>query len=132
MCEMRTVVLASVLAGLLLLAALPTSASAGLAGFPYQREITIQENSGEMLRDYQVLVALAGSDFPEEAQSDGDDREDAEDHTLTLPITVRAEADAGAERTAGTSESEGSSTPGFAAVVAITGLLAAYLRRKRR
>jgi len=73
MCEMRTVVLASVLAGLLLLVALPASASAGLAGFQYQREITIQENSGETLRDYQVLVELAGSDFPEVAQADGDD-----------------------------------------------------------
>ncbi|MEA1868795.1 MAG: hypothetical protein U9N09_01365 [Euryarchaeota archaeon] len=41
----------------LLLAALP--ASAGLAGFQYQREIAVQENSGETLRDYQVLVALA-------------------------------------------------------------------------
>jgi hypothetical protein len=36
-------VLASVLAGLLLLAALPVSASAGLAGFQYQREIVIHE-----------------------------------------------------------------------------------------
>ncbi len=56
---------------------------------------------------------------------------------LTLPITVRAEAEAengqGAERTADTSGSEekGSSTPGFAAVVAIIGLLVVYLRRKR-
>ena len=64
-------VLASVLAGLLLLAALP--ASAGLAGWQYQREIPIHENSGETLYDYQVLVALAGSDFPEDAQPDGDD-----------------------------------------------------------
>jgi hypothetical protein len=70
---MRTVVLASVLAGLLLLAALPASASAGLVGWQYQREIAIQENSGETLRDYPVLVALAGSDFPGEAQPDGDD-----------------------------------------------------------
>ena len=64
-------VLAPVLAGLLLLAALPASASAsasaGLAGFSYQREIAIQENSGEPLRDYQVLVALLGSDFSKEA-----------------------------------------------------------------
>ena len=62
----------------------------------------------------------------------GDDMEHAEDHTLTLPITVRAESDAGAgaERTTGTSESGGSSTPGFAAVAAIIGLLLAYVRRK--
>ena len=31
----------------------------------YCREITIHENSGDTLSDYQVLVALAGSDFPE-------------------------------------------------------------------
>ena len=75
MCEMRTVVLASVLAGLLLLAALPASASAsaGMEGWQYQREIAIQENSGETLRDYQVLAELTGSDFPEEARPDGDD-----------------------------------------------------------
>ena len=71
MCKMGMAVLASVLAGLLLLAALP--ASAGLAGWQYQREITIHENSGEMLRDYQVLVELSGNDFPGEGQPDGDD-----------------------------------------------------------
>ena len=70
---MRTVLVASVLACLLLLAALPAPASAGLAGFQYQREIVVRENSGETLRDYQVLVALAGSDFPKEAEADGDD-----------------------------------------------------------
>ena len=60
----------------------------------------------------------------------GDDMDDAEDHTLTLPIKVRAEADAGAERTTDTSGSEGSSTPGFAAVVAFIGLFLAYLRKR--
>ena len=62
-------VLAPVPAGLLLLAALPASASAsaGLAGFLYQREIAIRKNSGETLRDYQVLVELSGSDFSKEA-----------------------------------------------------------------
>jgi len=51
----------------LLLAALPASASASMEGWQYQREITIQENSGETLRDYQVLAELSGGDFPEEA-----------------------------------------------------------------
>jgi len=59
----------------------------------------------------------------------GDDREDAEDHTLTLPITVRAEPVS--DQTAGTSESDGGSAPGFAAVVAVIGLLAAYLWRNK-
>ena len=65
----KMTVLASVPAGLLLLAAVPAPASAyaGLAGFSYQREIAICENSGETLRDYQVLVALVGSDFSKEA-----------------------------------------------------------------
>ena len=71
MCKVEMAVLASVLAGLLLLAALPTSA--GIEGWQYQQEITVQENSGETLRDYQVLVALSGSDFPEETEVDGDD-----------------------------------------------------------
>ena len=65
MCKLRLAVLASVLAGLLLLAAMP--ASAGMEGWQYQREIAICENSGETLRDYQVLAELSGSDFPEEA-----------------------------------------------------------------
>lgn len=58
----------------------------------------------------------------------GDDRDNAEDHTLLLPITVQAEAKNG--QAAGTSESEGSNTPGFVAVVAIIGLLLAYLRKR--
>ena len=69
--KMRMAVLASVLAGLLLLAVL--SASAGIEGRQYQQGVTIHENSGETLRDYQVLVELSVSDFPEEAQPDGDD-----------------------------------------------------------
>ncbi|HIE31832.1 MAG TPA: DUF11 domain-containing protein, partial [Methanosarcinales archaeon] len=58
----------------------------------------------------------------------GEDPGAREDYTLTLPIKVRAEP--GVEQTAGT-ESKGSSTPGFAAVAAIVGLLTVYLRRKR-
>jgi len=93
--KMRMAVLVSVLAGLLLLAALP--ASAGLAGWQYQREITIQENSGETLRDYQVLVELDGDEFPEEAQVDGDDIRftDADGRELSYWIE---EFNAGAER----------------------------------
>ena len=94
---MSKMIVASVLAGLLLLAAMPASASSGLAGWQYQREIAIQENSGETLRDYQVLVALAGSDFPEEAQPDGDDIRftDADGRELSYWIE---EFDAGSKR----------------------------------
>ena len=65
----KMTVLAPVPTGLLLLAALPASASASasMEGWQYQREIAICESSGETLRDYQVLVALAGSDFSKEA-----------------------------------------------------------------
>ncbi len=68
--KMKAITWILVLTGLLL-AAMP--ASAGLSGWQYQQEITIQENSGKTLHDYQVLVELAGSDFPGEAQPDGDD-----------------------------------------------------------
>jgi hypothetical protein len=90
-------VLASVLAGLLLLAALPASASAGLAGWQYQREIAICENSGETLRDYQVLVELSGSDFPEEAEVDGDDIRFTDADGANLGYWIE-EFDAGSER----------------------------------
>jgi len=58
----------------------------------------------------------------------GDDIKHSEDHTLTLPIKVRAEP--GAEQTEDPSESDGLNTPGFEAVVAITGLLAIYMRKR--
>ena len=94
--KMRMAVLVSVLAGLLL-AALPASASAGLAGWQYQREIAIQENSGETLRDYQVLVELDGDEFPEEAQVDGDDIRFKDAYGRELSYWIE-EFNAGAER----------------------------------
>jgi len=97
MCKMGMAVLASVLAGLLLLAALPASASAGLSGWQHQREIAIHENSGETLRDYQVLVALAGSDFPGEAQPDSDDIRFTDVDGRELSHWIE-EFDAGSER----------------------------------
>jgi hypothetical protein len=39
----------------------------------YQREISIKENSGSALTDYQVLIELKGADFPGEAKSNGVD-----------------------------------------------------------
>ena len=95
MCKVRLATLASVLAGLLLLAALP--ASAGLAGFQYQREIVIQENSGETLIDYQVRVDLDGSDFPEEAEVDGDDIRFTDADGVNLRYWIE-EFDAGSKR----------------------------------
>ena len=60
----------------------------------------------------------------------GDDKGNAEEHTLSLPITVRAVEKAGAEQTGIPPESDEASAPGFAAVVVVIGLLAAYLWRK--
>jgi hypothetical protein len=84
-------------AGLLLLAALPAPTSAEMEGWQYQREIAIQENSGETLRDYQVLVALAGSYFPGEAQADGDDIRFTDADGANLRYWIE-EFDAGSKR----------------------------------
>ncbi|MCK5109476.1 MAG: DUF2341 domain-containing protein [Methanosarcinales archaeon] len=97
--EARMVVVVSVLAGLLLLAALPASASAGLAGFQYPREIAVQENSGETLHDYQVLVELSGSDFPGGAQPDGGDIRFTDADGVNLSYWIE-EFDAGSKRAA--------------------------------
>ncbi len=61
-----------------------------------------------------------------------DDPTKREDHTLTLPIKVRAKAESGMEQRETPSESNRSSTPGFAALVTVAGVLAVYLWRKRR
>jgi hypothetical protein len=47
--------------------------NSGGGTWKYQREISIKENSGTMLTDYQVLIELKGADFPNEAKSDGAD-----------------------------------------------------------
>ena len=62
----------------------------------------------------------------------GDDMDDAEDHTLTLPIKVRVEAEQGAERTESSSESKGSSAPGFGSTFAAAGVFLVTLLIKRR
>jgi hypothetical protein len=52
----------------------PVSLSnSGGGTWKYQREISIKENSGTTLMDYQVLIELKGADFPVEAQSSGAD-----------------------------------------------------------
>lgn len=47
--------------------------NSGGGTWKYQREISIKENSGTTLTDYQVLIELKGADFPSEAKSDGAD-----------------------------------------------------------
>lgn len=219
---MRTIVIALLLAGLPLVGVMP--AIAQMAGWQYQREITIQENSGETLSDLSgygctgsstsdssynpsiltasvqlhgektdvvlgenILLKLSavnlitkpmmhvqviiippsgmsvtssafsksgagqytttyelepgsGKDIEVAIRSNqvgdfdvnlriiyyfGDDQEDAEDHTLNLPINVRAEP--GAD---GTESSQ--DTPGFAAVIATTGVASCIIYQERR
>lgn len=47
--------------------------NSGGGTWKYQRDITIKENSGTALTDYQVLVELRGTDFLGEAQNSGAD-----------------------------------------------------------
>jgi uncharacterized repeat protein (TIGR01451 family) len=102
----------------------------------YTTTYDIKEGVGRDI-EVRIMPNQIGDDFQVQGRIIyyfGDDSDAREDHTLTLPITVRAEAEngQGAERTADMSGSEekGLSTPGFAAVVAVIGLLAVYLRRK--
>ena len=66
--------------GLILGAVVPGSvgiaaalSNSGGGDWKYQKAITIKENSGKTLTDYQVLVELKGNDFPIEAKPDGTD-----------------------------------------------------------
>jgi hypothetical protein len=61
---------------LIIIAGTGTAVSLSISGggtWKYQREISIKENSGTLLTDYQVLIELKGADFPSEAKSDGAD-----------------------------------------------------------
>jgi uncharacterized repeat protein (TIGR01451 family) len=102
----------------------------------YTTTYNIKEGVGRDI-EVRIMPNQIGNDFHVQGRIIyyfGDDSDAREDHTLTLPITVRAEAEngQGAERTSDTSGSEenGSSTPGFSAVVAVAGVLAVYLRRR--
>ncbi len=53
--------------------AIASLSNSGGGTWKYQREISIKENSGTALTDYQVLIELKGVDFPNEAKSDGTD-----------------------------------------------------------
>jgi PGF-CTERM protein/uncharacterized repeat protein (TIGR01451 family) len=53
--------------------------NSGGGDWQYYREITIKENSGKTLSDYQVLVELSPSNFPDNARIDGSDLRFAED-----------------------------------------------------
>jgi len=101
----------------------------------YTTTYDIESGAGRDI-EVRIMPNQIGDDFQVQGRIIyyfGNDPSKREDHTLTLPITVRAEAEngQGAERTAGASKYEMVSAPGFAAVVAIIGLFAMYLWRIR-
>ena len=59
----------------------------------------------------------------------GDDKENAEEHTLSLPINVRAEPDDGQKPSTDLEESK---TPGFGVLVSAIGLVAMYLLKRNK
>ena len=59
----------------------------------------------------------------------GDDKENAEEHTLSLPINVRAEPDDGQKPSTDLEESK---TPGFGVLISAIGLVAMYLLKRNK
>jgi len=73
-CGIKILIVAALV--LIILAGTGVSVSLSNSGggtWKYQREISIKENSGISLTDYQVMIELKGADFPGEAKSDGAD-----------------------------------------------------------
>lgn len=68
---MRGLIIVGIFIVLLFVATMPVTAE--LEGWQFQREITIHENSGKTLEEYQVLLDLSGSNFPVTAKADGSD-----------------------------------------------------------
>lgn len=64
-------IILALVAGLMLTLMMP--ATAEMEDWQYQRDITIHENSGMTLNDFQVLVELSGTDFMNEIQTDCED-----------------------------------------------------------
>lgn len=54
-------------------AAAPVLSNSGGGTWEYYKQISVLENSGNTLTDYQVLVQLSGSNFPTGTRSDGAD-----------------------------------------------------------
>jgi uncharacterized repeat protein (TIGR01451 family) len=109
-----------------------SSAFAKTGAGQYTTTYDIESGVGRDI-EVRIMPNQIGNDFQVQGRIIyyfGDDSDAREDHTLALPITVRAEAEnmREAERTADSSESEEASASGFAAVVAIIGLLLAYWR----
>jgi hypothetical protein len=73
--KMSTKIVASGLVIALVLSVGMVSALSNSGGgdWEYYKEVTIKENTGKALSDYQVLVELNPSNFPDKAKSDGSD-----------------------------------------------------------
>jgi len=97
------------------------------------------ESRGGKDIEVRIVPNQVGDDFQVEGRIIyyfGDDVSTREDHTLNLPIKVRARTnEAGGESVEPTqtpSKSDGSNTPGFSAAIAVMGLLAAVCLGKRK
>jgi PGF-CTERM protein/uncharacterized repeat protein (TIGR01451 family) len=90
------------------------------------------ESGGGKDIEVRIVPNQIGDDFQVEGRIIyyfGDDLATREDHTLNLPIKVRAEPDDGGKPSADLEESK---TPGFGVLVAVIGLLVtAYLVRRK-
>jgi hypothetical protein len=75
----KIVALGLVIAVVLSVGMVSALSNSGGDDWSYYKGITIKENSGNALSDYQVLVKLNPSNFPDKAKSDGSDLRFAED-----------------------------------------------------
>ena len=75
----KIVVFGLVIAVVLSVGMVSALSNSGGGDWSYYKEITIKENAGNALSDYQVLVELNPSNFPDKAKSDGSDLRFAED-----------------------------------------------------
>jgi len=90
------------------------------------------ESGGGKDIEVRIVPNQIGDDFQVEGRIIyyfGDDLETREDHTLSLPIKVKAEPDDGEKSSA---DSEESKTPGFGVLVAVIGLLMTSYLIKRK
>ena len=70
----KTLLIVLVISGFInIVAAAPSLSNSGGGSWQYYKEITIRENSGSVLADYQIPISLSSSNFPTNAWSDGAD-----------------------------------------------------------
>lgn len=70
----KTLLIMLIISGFInIVAAAPSLSNSGGGSWQYYKEITIRENSGSILSDYQIPISLSSSNFPTNAWSDGAD-----------------------------------------------------------